>query len=78
LHRVQDVTSEIRGFLHNILDYGFVHIQTAGQQQRFEFEEIAHPNEVAKEIMELVEEFRKTHITPQAEASLKAKPTNKK
>jgi uncharacterized membrane protein YdbT with pleckstrin-like domain len=58
LQRVQDVTAEIRGFFHTMLDYGYVFIQTAGEQQRFEFEEVPHPNEVAKIISGLVQDRR--------------------
>ena len=66
LFRVQDVTSEIKGFIHNMLDYGHVHIQTAGETTRFEFEEIPHPNQVAKTVLDLAEKQRKQHV---AEAS---------
>jgi membrane protein YdbS with pleckstrin-like domain len=59
LHRVQDVTAEVQGFLHTMLDYGNVFIQTAGEKQRFEFEEIPHPNQVAKLILDLAETDRK-------------------
>lgn len=55
LHRVQDVTAEVHGFLHTMLDYGNVYIQTAGEQQRFIFEDIPHPNQIAKEILDLAE-----------------------
>jgi len=59
LFRVQDVTAEIHGFLHTMLDYGNVHIQTAGETQRFEFEEIPNPNKVAKIILDLAEQQRR-------------------
>lgn len=62
LHRVQDVTAEIHGFLHTMLDYGNVYIQTAGEKERFEFEDIPHPNQVAKTILDLADEDRKEHL----------------
>jgi uncharacterized membrane protein YdbT with pleckstrin-like domain len=62
LHRVQDVTAEVKGFVRTMLDYGDVYIQTAGEQQRFQFEEIPHPNEVAKQILDLADEERKEHL----------------
>lgn len=62
LHRVQDVTAEIRGFTRTMLDYGDVYIETAGEQQRFHFEQIPHPNAVAKKILDLADEERKEHL----------------
>ncbi|OGY87319.1 MAG: hypothetical protein A2233_01295 [Candidatus Kerfeldbacteria bacterium RIFOXYA2_FULL_38_24] len=51
--KVQDVTSEVRGKMQTFLDYGQVHIQTAGRAERFVFEEVAHPSEVAKIILQV-------------------------
>lgn len=62
LHRIQDVTAEVKGFLPSMLDYGYVHIQTAGEQQRFEFEQIPHPNQVAKMILDMAEADRKSQF----------------
>lgn len=62
LHRVQDVTAEVKGFLPTMLDYGYVHIQTAGEQKRFEFEQVPHPNQVSKIILELAEKDRKVQL----------------
>ncbi len=50
--RIQDVTSEIKGKVQTFLDYGQVHIQTAGEQARFVFEQVPHPSEVAKVILQ--------------------------
>lgn len=62
LYRTQDVTAQIKGPLHTILDYGDIFIQTAGEQERFHFEDIPHPNQVAKNILEMSEEDRKEHL----------------
>lgn len=62
LYRIQDVTADVRGVLHTFLNYGNVHIQTAAEQMRFEFEEVPHPNEVAKTILELSEIDRRSHL----------------
>lgn len=61
LYRVQDVTSEIQGFFATIFNFGTVYIQTAGEQQRFIFKQISHPDLVAKKINTLVEENKKFH-----------------
>jgi membrane protein YdbS with pleckstrin-like domain len=55
LFRVQDVTTEQKGFLAHFFHYGNVHIQTAGTKERFVFEEVSQPNRVARQISQLVE-----------------------
>ena len=62
LYRVQDVTAEVKGFLHTMLDFGDVFIQTAGEKERFQFEDIPHPNQVTKMILDLSEEDRKDEL----------------
>lgn len=62
LYRTQDVTAEVKGILHTLFDYGDIFVQTAGEQERFHFENIAHPNRVAKQILEWAEEDRKEHL----------------
>jgi uncharacterized membrane protein YdbT with pleckstrin-like domain len=59
LDRVQDVTSEVHGFIHTIFDYGTLRIQTAGEREHFVFEHVPHPTHVAKRILELAEERRR-------------------
>lgn len=55
LYRIQDVTASVHGILHTVFDFGHVEIQTAGENLRFQFEEVPHPNTVAKKILELSE-----------------------
>lgn len=59
LARVQDVTSEVHGILRSILNFGNVYIQTAGEKERFIFEDVAHPDRIRKRLLDLVEEDRK-------------------
>lgn len=49
---VQDVTSEVRGRVATMLDYGDVHIQTAGEEQRFIFEQVPRPRDVVTTIID--------------------------
>jgi uncharacterized membrane protein YdbT with pleckstrin-like domain len=42
--RVQDVTVEIRGFIASMLDFGEVHVQTAGSDREIIIKGVAHPN----------------------------------
>lgn len=62
LYRIQDVTASVHGILHTILDFGHVEIQTAGENVRFQFEQVPHPNNVAKKILELSECDRRQHL----------------
>lgn len=56
LYRVQDVTSEVKGVASTFFDYGYVYIQTAGEKERFIFEQISHPSEIRKKILALAEQ----------------------
>lgn len=51
--KVQDVTSEVHGHLQTFLDYGNVYVQTAGEQQRFVFLNVPHPEEVARLVVKV-------------------------
>lgn len=61
LYRVQDVTSELKGFFSTLLDFGTVYIQTAGEQQRFVFKQVPSPYNVARKINKIVEQNKKFH-----------------
>jgi len=68
LYRVQDVTAEINGFAHSMLDFGVVYIQTAGEKEYFAFEDVPHPNQIAKDILALAEKDREEHLELAMEA----------
>lgn len=55
LHRIQDVTSDSQGIIATALHYGHVYVQTAGQTERFIFENVAHPEKVAQTILKLTD-----------------------
>ncbi len=54
LPKIQDVTSEVHGIFPTILLYGNVHIQTAGTETRFSFEEVPNAAKVARNIQKQV------------------------
>lgn len=62
LDRVQDVTAEVNGFFKTLFDYGVVYVQTAGEKERFTFEDVPHPNQIAKIILDLSEKERREHL----------------
>ncbi len=55
LTKIQDVTSEISGFIPTLLNYGNIHVQTAGEKERFVFYQIPDPNKVKNVIVQLQE-----------------------
>ena len=59
LGKMQDITSEVEGFWATLLDYGDVHIQTAGEQERFVFRQVPFADEVARRISNLVKDYKK-------------------
>lgn len=60
--RVQDVTSEVIGMVPTLLDFGNIHVQTAGAEKRFIFEEVPHPNEIKRVILSAHEEALKREL----------------
>ncbi|MBP6945314.1 PH domain-containing protein [Patescibacteria group bacterium] len=62
LYRIQDVTAAVNGFWATIFNYGEVEIQTAGEKQRFLFEQVSDPNNISKVVIELSEADRRDHL----------------
>jgi len=57
--RVQDVTSEVQGVIPSILNYGDVHVQTAGEQARFIFHNVPDPVAIKDLVMKLAQRGRR-------------------
>jgi len=73
LSKIQDVTGMQKGVLQSIFKFGDVHIQTAGEIQRFVFYQIPNPFKVVKIINHLLEEIdekRHGNISAQKNNSL--------
>lgn len=69
LNQIQDITSEMKGFLETFLTYGDVYIQTAAERERFQFKNINNPDDVKLEIARLVDECKRRHHHPPVESS---------
>lgn len=71
LSAIEDTTSEVKGMIHTFLDYGNVHIQTAGERTRFIFKNVPHPEIVKETIVRLINDSKVKHL--QEEAKITAK-----
>jgi hypothetical protein len=54
--QIEDVTSDTTGILGTVFDYGTVFIQTAGTRERFELQNVPHPGQLSKIIIDLFEQ----------------------
>ncbi|MFZ1720029.1 MAG: PH domain-containing protein [Candidatus Moraniibacteriota bacterium] len=61
LARVQDVSVEVHGFFQTFLNYGDVHIQSAGEEERFQFRSVPDPYGVKNIIMNHVRTYGNKH-----------------
>lgn len=59
LYSVQDITSETNGFFPTIFAYGDVLIQTAGEKERFHFQQVPNPDAIRDMIIKLAEKNKK-------------------
>ncbi len=59
LANIQDVTSEVKGFLPYVFNYGEVYIQTAAETERFQFEQVPKPHDIRMRLLGLIEADRK-------------------
>lgn len=62
IENIQDVTFVMGGAPRALFNYGTVYIQTAGEKREFDFEDIPHPDRVAKILNELILEEEKEKI----------------
>lgn len=62
IENIQDVTFVMGGFSRALFNFGTVYIQTAGEQREFDFDDVPHPDRVAKVINELILEEEKEKL----------------
>ncbi|PIT91324.1 hypothetical protein COU17_00835 [Candidatus Kaiserbacteria bacterium CG10_big_fil_rev_8_21_14_0_10_49_17] len=63
MERVQDVTYEIHGFIATMLNFGNIHVQTAGEESEFIARNIPNPEKVKQKILEKVDAITEDSIT---------------
>lgn len=61
LSRIQDVSADVDGPVQTLLQYGTVMIQTAGQQEKFNFDYMPNPYSVEQYILEVHKEYLQQH-----------------
>lgn len=66
LDRIQDVTTEVSGIIPTLLDYGVVHVQTAGENRRFTLPDAPHPAELKEYV--LAQHHRAAETRPSRDA----------
>ena len=71
MDRVQEVNAFSKGLLANIFNFGTVDIRTASEDSRFEMHVIPAPVERAREILNIVQEFKTRHPGVSAPAAPK-------
>ena len=59
IENIEDVTFKIGGALRNVLNFGTIYIQTAGEKREFDFEDVPRPEVVSKFINEMILEEEK-------------------
>jgi len=72
LDRIQDVSGIQKGVLQTFFSFGDVHIQTAGEVQKFIFRQVANPFDVVKTINTILDKKEKKF---EAQLEEKIKPT---
>jgi uncharacterized membrane protein YdbT with pleckstrin-like domain len=55
LDKIQDVSGIQKGFFQTLFSYGDVHVQTAGEIQRFIFRQVDNPFDVVRKINKLIQ-----------------------
>lgn len=61
LAAVQDAAAEVKGPLRTFLDYGDVHIHSAGPIKTFQFKDIPHPERIRRVVLKLAEDDKHRH-----------------
>jgi uncharacterized membrane protein YdbT with pleckstrin-like domain len=60
--KIQDVTTEVIGFLPSVLNYGDLKIQTAGEENEFVFRTISDPYKIKSIIMDLQKQDEESSV----------------
>jgi len=67
LNKVQDVTFEISGKVQTFMNFGTVFVQTASEQERFSFDQVSQPQNIARQIIDAIEKNKQKNLQMQAQ-----------
>ncbi len=62
LASIQDVTADIKGFFPTLFDYGNVMVKTASDNPNIVFRNVAHPNKVRADLVDLSDRDKQRHL----------------
>lgn len=62
IDKIQDITTEVHGIGATLFNFGDLHVQTAGESQRFIFKQVPQPYYLKKTITALAEQLRQPNI----------------
>lgn len=62
LDRVQDVTVEVKGIIPTMMDFGTIHVQSAGASRIIDLNHSRHPYKIKKVILKAIEERRSQRL----------------
>ncbi|MEA3322611.1 MAG: PH domain-containing protein [Patescibacteria group bacterium] len=68
--RIQDISTDVKGFFPTILNYGNLTVQTAAEQSHFLFKSVGDPYEIKGVIMKQVKKRRREHPNQNTEGGL--------
>lgn len=61
-NKIEDITTEVTGFIPTVLNFGDVQIQTAAEQAEFRFRTISDPYHIKSVIMDLQKKTEKNSV----------------
>ena len=61
LSHIQDVSTELTGVIGNILNFGYIEVQTAGSKNEFFFDDVGNPTKVERLIRDTQAKLLKEH-----------------
>ncbi|HMO78635.1 MAG TPA: PH domain-containing protein [Candidatus Paceibacterota bacterium] len=62
LDKIQDVKSEIRGIVPTIMNYGDIHVQSAGQQKEFLIHNVPKPDQIRQKLNEALSKYKMAYV----------------
>jgi len=62
LDKIQDITSDVHGILATFVNYGDLHVQTAGQKREFIIHRVSNPDELRQRINDALVRYKEDYL----------------